>query len=335
MSNVCRISLCTLLAAAILGACARTAAPEEDAAPPAAGTAPESSDVPVHVAQVRHETMEVLVTATGRTEALRQNRIRAPFASRVVSLSVADGDHVAQGQVIAVVVSKDSAAALAGAGQMLAGARDAADKADAQRAVDLARQQLVQHTLRAAQAGVVLSHGAESGDYVDDGEVLVTLAETGSVFFNAQVAQSDAERLRAGQAVRIELPAVGGQPLSARVHGRLPVASSENFSIPVRLDFDPARANLELGLFGTASIVVARRADAAVVPAGAILRDDISGVSRVAVVESGVAHWLDVQPGAQVGDRVEILQPAIAAGTSVIVQGQVGLPDNARVAVQP
>jgi HlyD family secretion protein len=330
--------ICALVVTVMLGGCTRSAAPDDDAAKPAdatAATASVAGEVPVRVELVRHEAIEVDVTATGRTEALRQDRIRAPFTSRLVARSVTDGDRVGKDQTIAVVVSKDSAAALAGAQQMLAEAHGDADMADAKRAVELARKQLVQHTLRAPEAGVVLTHAAEAGDFVDEGEVLVTLAETGSMFFNAQVSQSDIDRVRAGQAARIELPAVGARPLSARVHGRLPVASSQNFSVPVRLDFDPARSNLLLGLFGTARIVVASRPDATVVPAGALVRDDISGISRVALVEAGVAHWLDVDTGEQVNGRVEILRPAIAAGTSVIVQGQVGLPDQARVVVQP
>ncbi len=336
MRNAIRLLPCTLLAAAVLGGCTRGATPDaDDATPPSAPAAPASSEVPVRVDEVRHETMRVIVAATGRTEALRQDRIRAPFASRVVSLSVADGDRVNKGQVIAVVLSKDSAAALAGARQMLAQAKDDADRTDAQRAVELANKQLVQYTLRAPEAGVVLAHAAETGDFVDEGEVLVTLAETGSVFFNAQVSQADADRLRSGQAAGIVLPAVGEQPLAARVHGRLPIASSQNFSVPVRLDFDPPRPDLVLGLFGTARITVASRPDATVVPVSAVVRDDISGVSRVAVVESGVAHWREVETGVQVDGRVEILRPAMPTGTRVVVQGQVGLPDEARVAVQP
>lgn len=336
MSTYFRATLWVLLAAAVALAACTQGEPTEDAKNPSAGTsaATASAQVPVRVDAARRETIDEIVKAPGRTETLRQDRIRAPFASRVVSLSVADGDRVERGQVIAVVVSKNNAAALAGAEEMLAAVHTAAEKADAERAVKLARRDYVQQALHAPAAGVVLSHSAEVGDYVDESEVLVTLAEAGAVFFDAQVAQSDVDRVRSGQAARISLPAVGAQPMAATVHGRLPVASSQNFTAPVRLDFSSARSHLELGLFGEASIVVARHVDATVVPVSAVLRDDVSGVTRIAVVESGAAHWITVDTGVRQGDHVEILRPPLEPGASVIVDGQVGLPDGAKVTVQ-
>lgn len=317
---------------------ASAAAPREgttsaDAAAAEAGAA--ATNVPVSVAAVSRKTLDVTVTAPGRTEALRQDRIRAPYASRVMSLRVADGDRVEKDQVVAVVVSKNSAAALAGAQQMLAAARGAGDKADAERAVEVARTNLVQQSLRAPAAGVVLAHSAETGDYVDESEVLVTLAETQTLFFDAQVAQSDVQRVQPGQTAHIDLPAASSASVGATVHGRLAVASSQNFSAPVRLDFSPPRPDLGLGLFGTASIVVAQHRDATVVPASAVLRDDVTGVTRVAVVDSGTAHWLTVTTGVSQGGAVEIVSPPIATGTRVITDGQVGLPEGAKVAVQP
>lgn len=325
-----------VLCAASLVACSGGAngGGDEDAAPDA-GVAPAATKVPVSVATVRHIDLNVTVTAPGRTEALRRDRVRAPFASRLMSLRVTDGDRVKKGQIVAVVVSKNSEAALDGARQMLASARSASDKADAQRAVEVARRNLVQQSLRAPADGVVLSHGAESGDYVDVNEVLVTIAETGTVYFNAQVAQSDVGRVRAGQTASIDMPALGAQPVTAVVQGMLPMASSQNFSAPVRLDFSPSRKNTPLGLFGTASIVVARHENATVVPARAVLRDDVTGVTRVAVVESsGAAHWVTVTTGVREGGRVEIIKPAIATGVRVITDGQVGLPEGAKVVLQ-
>lgn len=321
------------LAAALLAACSGGGG-NEGGGDGAGAAPPPASSVPVSVAAVRRENLAVTVTASGRTKALRRDRARAPFAARLMSLRVTDGDRVKRGQVIAVVVSKNSEAALQGAKQMLAAA-PASDKADAERAVQVARQNLVRQSLTAPADGVVLSHAAEAGDYVDVNEVLVTIAETAGVYFEADVAQSDVERVRPGQQANIDMPAVGSDPIMAVVQGLLPMASSQNFSAPVRLDFKPARQDVPLGLFGTARIVVAEHPSATVVPARAVLRDDVTGVTRVAVVESsGEARWITVTTGVREGDRVEIVKPAIAAGMRVITDGQVGLPEGAKVVVQ-
>jgi multidrug efflux pump subunit AcrA (membrane-fusion protein) len=124
--------------------------------------------------------------------------------------------------------------------------------------------------------------------------------------------------------------------VGAVVHGILPSASSQNLSAPVRLDFSPARPELPVGLFGTVTIIVGRHEGAIVVPAAAVLRDDVSGVSRVAVIGAGdQAHWIAVQTGLREGGQVEIVSPAITPGTRVITDGQVGLPEGAKVQVLP
>ena len=301
----------------------------------AAATDTMAAATPVHAARVERANLDLVVTAPGRPEALRQDRIIAPFPARLVALRVTDGDKVTAGEVVAEVVSKNSEAARQGAEQMLASARSAQDSADAQRAIQIAQQALVRQPLRAPAAGVVLSHAAEDGDYLNEGEVFLTIAEAGAVYFNAQVTQSDLDQVRAGQRARVDMPAVGPQPVGAVVHGVLPSASSQTLSAPVRLDFSPGRPDLPIGLFGTAGIIVAQRHGAIVVPVAAVLRDDVTGISRVAVIDStSRAHWVVVQTGTRDGDRVEITSPPLTPGQNVITEGQVGLPDSTRVHVQ-
>jgi multidrug efflux pump subunit AcrA (membrane-fusion protein) len=326
----------TLLALVpVFGACSGGSAGGSDAGETSAATVGVTG-VPVRVDTIRRMDLDVLVTAPGRTEALQQDRVRSPFASHLVSLSVTDGDHVRAGQVVAEVVSKDSEAALEGAHRMLAAATSAQDSTDAERAIEVAKRQLVLRPLRAPADGIVLSHAVAVGDYLDEGEVLVTIAEAGAVFFNAQVTQGDLASVRPGEHATIDLPAVGKTPVGAVVQGILPTASSENLSAPVRLEFRPPRPNLTVGLFGTVSIVAGQHAEVIVVPPAAVLRDDVSGVSRVAVVGPGdIAHWVVVKTGIQQGDHVEIVSPTLPTGHLVITDGQVGLPDSARVSIQP
>lgn len=301
----------------------------------AATTDTTTAGTPVRAAPIERADLEVIVTAPGRTDALRQDRIRAPFSARLVVLGVTDGDKVTAGRVVAEVVSKNSEAARQGAEQMLAAARSAQDSADAERAIQIAGQTLVRQPLHAPAAGIVLSHAAEAGDYLDEGEVLLTIAEAGAVSFNAQVTQSDLARVRPGQRASVDMPAAGPAPVGAVVHGVLPAASSQTLSAPVRLDFSPPRPDLAPGFFGTASIVVGRQRNAIVVSAAAVLRDDVTGTSRIAVIDAGsIAHWVIVEIGAQQGDRIAITSPPLVPGQRVIVQGQVGLPDSTRVQVE-
>ena len=299
-----------------------------------ASQTPAPTAVPVRSQPVASIDLDVLVKAPGRTEALRQDRVRSPFAGRLVSLKTLDGDRVQAGQVVAEVLSKNSEAALRGAKGMLAEAISSADSIDARRAIALAQQGEVRQELTAPAAGIVLSHSAVPGDYVEEGEVLLRIAEKGAVFFEARVSQGDLALIKPEEPCKVDIPAAG-KPLDATVHGVLPTASSSDLSASVRLDFDSSQLELAVGLFGTASIVVDRHENATVVPLSALLRDDISGQDQIALVHQGTAHWVSVSTGIVHSDLVEILSPPLNPGDQVITKGQVGLPEGAHVQVKP
>ncbi|MFI5316337.1 MAG: efflux RND transporter periplasmic adaptor subunit [Myxococcota bacterium] len=315
-----------LLCAALLIGCSAGAG--EDAPVDAA-----SSATPVRVAEVTRGDVAVTVSGPGRIQALRELRIRAPFTGQLAALDVADGDAVASGGAIGAVVSQNSHAALQGAKAMLSSARSESEQRDASRALELAQAGLVRQVLRAPAAGIVLSHRANAGDFVSEGDEIATIADASSLAFVAQIGQSDLREIRPGAAAAIEM-ASEPQPLGGSVHGVLPTASAENLSASVRIDLAPGPANLHVGLFGTARITVAERRDVLLVPQSAVLRDDITGASRVAVVDQNTAHWIPVTPGATAGELLEVESVALQAGARVVVSGQVGLPEGARVRVE-
>ena len=125
-------------------------------------------------------------------------------------------------------------------------------------------------------------------------------------------------------------------PLRGLVHGILPTVSLADLRGPVRIDFVLAQAGLQIGVFGTARIVVEEKPDAVVVPTSAILRDDVHATTRIALVDAqDHAHWRDVSTGIVEGDKTQIVTPLLRPGERVVVQGQVGLLEGARVVASP
>jgi len=297
-------------------------------------TAADTAATPVRADTAYVADLAEVVQAPGQTTALREARVRAPFAGRLLDLDVADGDPVRAGDTLGAVAALESEASLDGARAMLADAATRQDSADARRALELARGALVRRPLVARTSGVVLSHAATGGDLVDQGETIVTIADRSAISFVARLTQPDVPKVAPGQRVRIELSAVPG-PLTGTVRDVLPAASSETLSAPVRIDFASGRPPVATGLFGQATIVVGVRRHVTAVPAAAVLRDDVYGTTRVATVSDGRAVWVQVRTGLERGDTVQIVSPKLAPGTRVIVSGQVGLPDGTRVRIQP
>ncbi|MFN2636106.1 MAG: efflux RND transporter periplasmic adaptor subunit [Gemmatimonadaceae bacterium] len=290
---------------------------------------------PVHMAAVERGTINIIVSGPGRTDALDLQNMRAPFSGIVTVLRVTVGDRVGAGQVVAALVNQPSHAALVGAEAMVRSASTPSQRSDAERALELARQNLVVTQLRAPRPGVVVSRAASQGEMVSEGDSILTIASLGSIVFVARIAQGDLAQVRAGQRANINLPGQLG-PVPGVVHGLLPADSASVMSVPVRIDFrtdiQTAGSPVQTGLFGTAAIVVGERLGVPIVPGPAVLRDDISGTTRIAVVApDGVVHWVNVTTGATDNGKVEIKTPVLPAGQRVIVTGQVGLPERSRV----
>lgn len=288
---------------------------------------------PVKTAPVVRRSLAVVVEGNGRTDALEQQKVRAPFKGLLVTLTVADGDRVRDRQVIGELVAQESASAIEGARAMVQSARTAQEKADARRALQLATRGLVRTRLRAPEAGVVVGHGADEGALVAEGQDIVSLAASDSFVFIARVVQSDLARIRPGQRCVVQLTSRPA-PFRGLVHGVLPSAEATDLTAPVRIDLQTLLPD-SLGLFGTASITVDEKRDATAVPQAAVLRDDVYGTQRMALVQAGHAHWADVKTGISQGGFVEITSPSLAPGTTVITDGQVGLPEGAPVQVSP
>jgi multidrug efflux pump subunit AcrA (membrane-fusion protein) len=333
MSRACVLAAIAASFAIPASGCARPAGGAEAAPQQPESTLPDPG-TPVKVAAVERATLALTISGPGRTDALEQQKIRAPFKGILRELRVADGDHVRKGQVLAVLVSQESQAALNGAEALLRAARTPEEESDARRALELARRGLVPAYLRAPEAGVIVSHGADVGSLVAEAQDLVTMAAAASFVFRADIVQTDLGRIHAGQPAEVRL-ATDSSTFSGIVHGVLPAASTNDLTASVRIDVSSSTFPERLGLFGTASITVGVRQEVAVVPAPAVLRDDITGVSQVALVSGEKVHWQRVTTGLAEGGRVEITQPALQPGTQVIVQGQVGLPDGAPVHVEP
>jgi multidrug efflux pump subunit AcrA (membrane-fusion protein) len=323
-----------LFAAALLafaGGCRKGDAPSAAEKMPASAPA----GTPVRVVAVAKADLPDLATGPGRTAAIVQQQVRVPFAGTLVQLTVADGDAVSKGEVLGSVVSRDSEAALAGAREMARQARTEAERRDAARAVQLAEKNLVRSPLTSAVDGVVVSHAASPGDRLSEGQEVLTLSSADSVVFIADVVQADLPRLKKGQRATIDIV---GQPreLAGRLHDVLPRANPADLTVPVRIDFERKDLRLPVGLFGTAHVVVGEHRNATIVPNAALLRDDVTGTTRVAAVTpEGKVHWIEVRTGLSLGSVTEITSPSLPPTERLIVSGQTGLPERAPVAVVP
>lgn len=274
------------------------------------------------------------IEAPGQWRASGEFRVTAPFAATVESLGARVGDRVAQGERIAWLVTRESQAAVRGAELMQRQADDSASRAEAARALALARRDVVRVPLVAGRAGTVAGRLVEPGAEIAEGAELFTLVPSGALVFEAHVPLADASRVVAGRQATIAMEA--GSVIAAEVRTRVPGTSAADQTMLVWLAPRGAAPPELIDRFGRASIETGERRRAIAVPDSAVVEDDLTGEQRVAVVEaSGVAVWTAVRLGMGQDGWHELLAPALPSGTRVVVSGQRGLPDSTRVRVEP
>lgn len=301
-------------------------------AKPPAEEAPADPVVTVQAAVVTERTFLDEVEAPGRWRSASQLSVRAPAAGYIESLTPRPGDRVGTGQVVGRVLTRESRASLEGAQLMVREARTPAARVEAGRALALARRELVRVPLVAGHGGVVLTRAAEPGAQVDEGADVLVLVSPDGLVFEAHVPASQGNRVRPGQSGMVTVDPE--PPRAVTVRTVLPQADSTDQSTVVWLVSASATTPPALERFGSARIATGAPRLSPAVPEAALVQDDLSGESQIAVVDSsGRAAWTKISAGVARDGWREILSPRIAAGTRVVTEGQHGLVDHTRVEI--
>jgi multidrug efflux pump subunit AcrA (membrane-fusion protein) len=297
--------------------------------PPAASEPPT---VAVRARTLKLRVFDEVVTAEGRWRSTGEIVITAPFAGGVDSLLVQLGDQVAAGQTLCRLVTREAQAALRGAALLAAEAHDGFGRDEADRAAELARRELVRVPLSAPRAGTVVRLSTATGGGVAESAELMAILPADAIVFEAHVSSAEAPRLRIGQRATIEEE---GHPARAAALQRiLPAAGAGDQSTLVWLRAMPDGAPPVLDRFGTALITVGAQRRALAVPDSAVVQDDLTGETRIALVTpGGQAVWTRATLGLGSAGWHELVAPVLTPGSQVIIDGHRGLPDSTRVKV--
>ena len=348
------------VALAAVVACSKKAAEETESEAP----------VPVKVAEAMTGSIRGVVHSTGMVNPAPEGEliVIAPEAGRIIEITHGEGERVAKGDVLVrfeipslnaevqrqanEVQRAQAALATAKANQTrqqqlfdrgIAARKDVEDAdrtvADAQAAVGQAEASraaavtaAARATVRATFAGVVAKRFHNPGDVVEPAasDPVLRVIDPQRLEVVASVPLSESPRIVMGARAWMKA-GVGGLPdLALKVVSRPAQVEQGTASIPVRLAFVGAPANLSAGTPVQVDVDAEQHANVVIVPAKAIVREGEE--TAVFVVMADKAQRRPVQTGLTDGTDQEIVS-GVKAGEMVIVEGQNGLPDAAKVTV--
>ena len=151
------------------------------------------------------------VTALGRTDALRKEKIYSPIAGKIVAMKVYEGTEVQRGDIVAVIQSKESNAAIMGAEGMVQSAATPESKAEAGQVLKLAQSTQNSVNVVAKFDGVVSTRSASEGELVVENGELLTIIDLSTIDFLADVPIRDVLSVRAGQQSQIRFQSIPGK----------------------------------------------------------------------------------------------------------------------------
>ena len=334
LSAECKSAFVSLLSCAMLvtltGCTQRH--PEEDDKASENGT----PTVTVRTASIVRGSLDIAVVATGKTDAIRKEKMYSPIGGTVVTLSVLEGTPVSRGQIVAVIQPRETRAAIVGAEALLQSARTESERAEAQHMLDLARAGQNNVAVRAGFDGVVASRSVAERELVTENAELLTIVDLSTITFVADVPLRSVSALHAGQRATIDFPSLPGRRFAALVESLSPQSDLQSQTLKVRLRFaglaGGERRVLKTEMVGEARIVTAVHQNVLLVPKAALLRDDeTERYSVVVATADSIARVVPVDIDGRNDSTAEVRNQSLVAGMNVVVEGNYALPDSSRI----
>lgn len=169
------------------------------------------------------------------------------------------------------------------------------------------------------------------GSYIRAGTELFKLVIDRPLKLLVPVPERFAGQVQPGQQVSLQV-AANGRPVAATVSRVNPAVDPATRTFEVEILVPNAQGELKSGAFAKASIMTRQNPRAATVPLEALV--SFAGVTKVFLVVRDRARAVPVNLGLQTADWVEIVDPPIPSGSTVITSGQSAVLDGVALAVR-
>jgi len=187
------------------------------------------------------------------------------------------------------------------------------------------------NTIRASAPGYISELSHQKGDYVADGDPLAVISDRSSFVFLMQLPYELKQYVKVGQNVDLTLP--GNVKIKSTVASFMPSVDTVAQTQGVVLKIS-AEQQIPENLVARAQIIKALKTNTASLPKAAILSNETQTEFWVMkLINDSTAIKVPVKEGISSGDRVEILSPKFTSQDKIVINGNYGLPDTAKVKI--
>ena len=269
---------------------------------------------PVTVTNVNDTSMVSYIYLNATTVFLQKNFVKANANGYIQSANILPGHFVEKGQLLFTIKTKEA--------QSIGSTINVLDTAFKFSGVN---------RIKAPLHGFVTQLTHQVGDYVQDGEQLAVISDRSSFVFLMQLPYELRQTVKQDQSVQLTLP--DGSKLNGKVASFMPSVDtlSQTQGITIKVNTDrPIPENL----VAKARIIKTEKTNTISLPKSAILSNETQTEFWVMkMINPSTAVKIPVTKGIEAGDRVEIVSPKFSAQDKILVSGNYGLADTAKVKI--
>jgi len=313
----------------------------------------------ISATEVREETWESLLTAVGSVTAVQGVELRAELAGTVREINFQSGGTAAKGQVLLRLDTSTEDAQLRSAEAQaelarlnLARANDlraqgvisqsdfdaaVASSHDTAGQVEAIQATIAKKTIRAPFSGRLGIRSVNLGQYVHDGDAIVSLHSLDPVYVDFTFPEQQLSQIQRAMAVRVETDATPGRVFTGKVTALNPEINVSTRTIKVQATVPNGDDVLRPGMFARVQLVLPESQPLLVIPATAVLHapygDSVFVVDDVKDEKSGKtvkqAQMTTVRLGETRGDFIAVtggLKPGQLVATSGVFKLRNGSP---------
>lgn len=294
--------------AVCLASCKGKGAAAADDAPPAA------TQTPVKVTSVDKRSMVNYTELNATSSFLQKNYVKANAIGYLQKVNAKIGQYVNKGDVLFTIKTKEA--------QSIGNSINVLDTTFKFSGIN---------KIKASEHGYITQLSHQMGDYVQDGEQLAVISDRSSFVFIMQLPYEMRSNIKGNEDVQLILP--DGSKLNGKVASFMPVVDtlSQTQGVVIKVN---SNITIPENLVARARVIKTARSNTISLPKSAILSNETQTEFWVMkLINPTTAIKTPVTKGIESGDRIEILSPKFSDQDKIVVTGNYGLPDTAKVKI--
>lgn len=306
LSNRSLLSLITVLSL-FYTSCNNAATTDEEAS-----TAVET---PVEVSKVSHAPMSEYIELNATATFLLKNIIKANANGYLIAVPITLGQPVSIGQLLFRLKTKEAVSL----GNSLSN-------------LDSNFRFSGINNIHASENGFISQLDHQQGDYVQDGEPLATISDNNSFVFVMSMPYELKQFVTNNKDVSLTLP--DGTALQGVIKAAMPTVDSFSQAQNIVIKITGKNIAIPENLVAKVRIIKQSKATTISVPKAAVLTDETQSNFWVMKMSGDhIALKIPVKKGIETQESIEIIDPTFSDSDRIIVSGNYGLEDSAKVIV--